>query len=353
MKAEVFIPLRVFLRAVIVFIIIFLAYTLYMQFDHYEIDKQQEGESEISNEQLKEEKLILPNEGLLSLVGKSTADVKKIIGEPTRVDPSAYDYDWWIYESDSKQYIQIGVLKDKVVSAYGIGENLNAKPFKIGQPIQEVFQIAPISPSITTEYDGNSYRFELSEEDMNTRPSVKIGHVYVQLYIDKFDGNLSSVRVMDKETFIKQRLYEVVFRGELIESSPVSKEKWKLVEGGSEKQIFAITNMIRKRHQLQPLQWDETVANVAYLHSLDMKEHNYFSHDSPTKGTLVNRLAKGKVNYEMAGENIAAQYIDGIAAVEGWLNSKGHREALLNNEFTHLGVGVDELFYTQNFIKAR
>ncbi|MED4532680.1 CAP-associated domain-containing protein [Metabacillus fastidiosus] len=345
--------MRVFLRAVIIFIIIFLGYTLYVQFGYYESEKRDTEDTNISNEQLEEEKLILPNDGLLTLVGKSTDDIKKIIGEPDRIDPSAYDYDWWIYGNDPKQYVQIGVLNNKVVSAYGIGESLNADPFKIGQPIQEVFQIAPMSPSISAEYKGNSYRFELSEEDMNTRPSVKFGNVYVQLYIDKFDGNLSSIRVMDEETFIKQRSYEVIFRGELIEPEFVTADKWKEIEKGSEKQIFAITNMIRKRHQLETLQWEETVAKVAYLHSTDMKENNYFSHESPTKGSLVNRLAEYKVNYEMAGENIAAQYVDGIAAVEGWLNSKGHREALLNDEFTHLGVGVDELYYTQNFIKLR
>ncbi|MEK1830243.1 CAP domain-containing protein [Priestia megaterium] len=52
----------------------------------------------------------------------------------------------------------------------------------------------------------------------------------------------------------------------------------------------------------------------------------------------------------MAGENIASNYQDGIAAVEGWLNSEGHRKALLNKEFTRLGVGVYEKYYTQNFI---
>ncbi|MBR8644979.1 hypothetical protein KEH51_13740 [[Brevibacterium] frigoritolerans] len=37
--------------------------------------------------------------------------------------------------------------------------------------------------------------------------------------------------------------------------------------------------------------------------------------------------------------------------MEGWLNSKGHRDAMLNEEFTGLGVGVYKNYYTQNFIK--
>ena len=65
---------------------------------------------------------------------------------------------------------------------------------------------------------------------------------------------------------------------------------------------------------------------------------------------MAHRLEVGKVTYRSAGENIAANYVDAIAVTEGWLNSKGHRESLLNKEFTQLGVGVYEKYYTQNFI---
>ncbi|UHA59408.1 CAP domain-containing protein [Metabacillus litoralis] len=281
---------------------------------------------------------------------KSSEEITAILGEPDRIDPSAYDYDWWIYEQENNQYIQVGVLNQRVVSVYGIGKGLNAKPFVIGQPIQEVFKIQPVSSSLSLEFEGNSYRFEFSEEDMNTRPTVKIGDVFVQLYIDKFDGILSSIRVVDAETFIKQRSYEVTYRGELIEAKEISEDKWEKIETGAEQQILSITNMLRARHGLSAVQWHEDTSKVAFLHSKDMKENEYFSHESPTEGTLVNRLAQLDIKYQMAGENIAAQYVDAIAASEGWLNSKGHRDTMLNEEFTHLGVGVDGLYYTQNFI---
>lgn len=313
----------------------------------------------ISNEELtnseevtsEKQKEILSSEGLLSLMEKSSEEITAVLGEPDRIDPSAYDYDWWIYEQSENEYIQIGVLDQRVVTVYGIGSELNAKPFKIGQTVQEIFEIQPVSSSLSLEYEGNSYRFEFSEEDMNTRPTVNIGDLYVQLYIDKFDGILSSIRVLDAETFIKQRSYEVTYRGELIEPQEISEEKWEKIESGAELQILSITNMFRKRHGLEKVKWDEETSEVAFSHSKDMKENNYFSHESPTEGNLVNRLSKVDVKYQMAGENIAAQYVDGIAASEGWLNSKGHRDTLLNGDFTHLGVGVDGLYYTQNFIK--
>lgn len=39
------------------------------------------------------------------------------------------------------------------------------------------------------------------------------------------------------------------------------------------------------------------------------------------------------------------------AVVEAWLNSRSHRQTLLNAELTHLGVGVYKRHYTQNFIR--
>ncbi len=65
-------------------------------------------------------------------------------------------------------------------------------------------------------------------------------------------------------------------------------------------------------------------------------------------------MKNAKVAYQTAGENIAANYTDGPAVVEGWLNSKGHREAILNKDYSHLGVGVFQKYYTQNlYFKKR
>ncbi len=351
--------LKIIIRTIIIFVIIFLSYTLFIYYGQYTPNEQHEEENvQISNEELTnlEEdhanvgKDSVPSEGVLSLMEKSSEEITAILGEPDRIDPSAYDYDWWIYEQSDNEYIQIGVLNQRVVTVYAIGSEVNVKPFRIGQSVQEVFKIQPVTSTITLEYEGNSYRFELSEEDMNTRPTIKIDDLYVQLYIDKFDSVLSSVRVLDAETFIKQRSYEVTYRGELIKPQEISEEKWEKIESGAEQQILSITNMLRKRHGVEEVKWDENTSEVAYLHSKDMKENNYFSHESPSEGSLISRLSKQDIQYQMAGENIAAQYVDGIAASEGWLNSKGHRDTLLNEEFTHLGVGVDGLYYTQNFI---
>lgn len=292
-----------------------------------------------------------PKEGISLLIGESTKEVIKLFGKPKRIDTSSYGYEWWIYD-DYRNYLQVGVEEKKVVTIYAIGEEVNISPFKIGQPVDEIYSSVLIVPDISLQLEDGVYRFELSEEDMNVRPLVKIGNIYVQLYLDKFTGTLSSVRFLDGPTLVKQQPYELVYRGTLYEADSLTESDWEKVAQGSEQQIFDITNIIRKRFQLQVLDWDDETAKVAFLHSKDMFEHDYFSHDSPKFGNLSNRLELADIFYKVAGENIAAQYTDGPAAVEGWLNSKGHRDTMLNDEFSHVGIGVYQKYYTQNFIQT-
>lgn len=292
-----------------------------------------------------------PKEGLSQLIGNDLAVLESKYGAPQRIDDTLYGYQWYIYNLDYKNYMQVGVEDNRVVTIFAVGENLDVAPFEIGQPLEEIFNTQYIDTNINIELNGNSYRFELNDTDLNLRPIVQLGDVYAQLYIDKFTGTLSSVRFLNAEILIRQRPYELVYRGELIEAAAPGEEMWSSIEEGIEREIFDITNVLRIRYDVSPLQWDDLTAEVAYGHSKDMAENNDFSHTSKKNGSLSDRLDKAKVEYLTAAENIAAKYTDGPAVVEGWLNSKGHREALLSKEFTHLGVGVYQKYYTQNFIK--
>lgn len=297
------------------------------------------------------EQLDAPVEGIATLIGKDSSHLVKLLGKPDRIDPTDFGYEWWIYNKDLLEYIQVGVTNKKIVTLYAIGPNVNIAPFKIGQPVDEIYSSVPIEPNISLEYDGSSYRFELTEDDMNSRPLVQMGDFYAQIHIDKFDGTLSSVRFMNAETLIKLQPYELVYLGELLEVNPAEVGDEREISAGSARQIFDITNIMRARYNLNPLGWDEIVADVARAHSIDMFESDDFSHTSQKYGELEDRLEAGEVFYQVAGENIAANYADAPAVMEGWLNSKGHRETLLNGEFTHIGVGVYNRHYTQNFIQ--
>jgi uncharacterized protein YkwD len=292
-----------------------------------------------------------PAQGIASFINKSAEELVAQLGEPDRIDPSAYSYEWWIYHISDQEYLQVGIERSKVVTIYAAGGEADIEPFEIGQTLKEIYQSSPVESEIVVNIDGGTYRFELSEEDLNTRMLTMIGDVYAQLYLDQYTGELVSIRLFNKETLVEQRPYEMVYRGELLEETEITQEEWNKISEGSEQQIFDITNIIRSSYDAGRVEWDGETAAVAEEHSKDMFEQDYFSHESPTFGTLADRLESAGVAFGMAGENIAAQYADGTAAVHGWLNSEGHRKTLLEPDFTHLGVGVFRKYYTQNFIQ--
>lgn len=294
-----------------------------------------------------------PKEGAATWIGKDISLVEKELGTPQRIDETLYGFQWYIYNQDYSRYLQIGVKNNRVVTVYALGESLDVAPFEIGQPVEEIFNTLYFDTGLKVDLDGSTYRIELNDTDLNVRPLVQLGDIYAQLYIDKFSGTLSSVRFLDAETLIEQRPYELVYKGKLLKPAKPSDEMWKIIEKGSEQEIFDITNALRIRNQLKPLIWDEITAEAAYQHSKDMAVNNDFSHDSKKYGTLTDRLNKAKVVFQSAGENIAANYTDGPEAVAGWLNSESHRDALFSKTFTHVGIGVYQKYYTQNFIQKK
>ena len=156
-----------------------------------------------------------------------------------------YGYDWWIYNGNQKEYVQIGIENGKVVTLFAIGDEINITPFKIGQSMGDIYSSHLIDTTVSLQVDETTYRFELSEEDINTRPLTKVGNVYVQLYIDKFKGTLSSIRLMDASTLIRLHPYAMVYEGKNI-IAPLEKEiNEEKLDRDQERQIFDITNVIR------------------------------------------------------------------------------------------------------------
>ncbi|MRG85522.1 CAP domain-containing protein [Salinibacillus xinjiangensis] len=288
---------------------------------------------------------------LFQLFSATKDDVLDILGEPDRKDPTSFGYEWWVYEGISGQYIQVGMKDQKSVTVFATGTDLPMSPVNIGDKYSHVEEYFPFNEKIEFETEQGSYHFELDDEELTQKPLVKFKNDYfAQFYFDTFTNELSSLRLMDSETLLHMKPFSLKYYGRIPEASPTNGE-WEKIQAGREKQILAISNQIRQRFLLDPFQWDESVAEVAFSHSKDMVINNYFSHYDPDGDGLKERLTKNNVKYLSAGENIAAQYPDAASAVEGWLNSEGHRRALLNADFTHLGSGVYRDYYTQNFVQ--
>lgn len=99
------------------------------------------------------------------------------------------------------------------------------------------------------------------------------------------------------------------------------------------------TNAIRARWGVEPLEWDGDLAHIALNHSTDMATNNFFAHTSFDGTTRKDRMLNAGIDYQYGGENIDYGYVDPFAALNGWFNSLDHRNNLLSEKYTHIGVG--------------
>ncbi len=106
-----------------------------------------------------------------------------------------------------------------------------------------------------------------------------------------------------------------------------------------QQQILALVNVERKKANLQPLTLNSKLSQAAQNHTNDMVSKSYFSHTSPSGGTMVSRVNATGYVYSTIGENIAAGSSTATATMTQWMNSPGHRANILNPKFRELGVG--------------
>lgn len=124
-----------------------------------------------------------------------------------------------------------------------------------------------------------------------------------------------------------------------------------------ERIIAAEINEIRAEHNLSELTVRADVVNVSRDHSQDMYEREYFAHETPDGQSPQDRIDAAGVDCAV-GENLGQMWYepalpDGYVAqgltseeevaeafVEGWMDSPGHRENILTEEYGTHGVGV-------------
>ena len=124
-----------------------------------------------------------------------------------------------------------------------------------------------------------------------------------------------------------------------------------------EQQVLDLTNAERTKAGLSPLKLNTELSNVARVKSQDMRDNKYFDHNSPTYGSPFDMMQKFGIKFTAAGENIAAGQTTPQAVVTGWMNSPGHRQNILNANYTEIGVGYAAggsygHYWTQEFIRS-
>ena len=72
-----------------------------------------------------------------------------------------------------------------------------------------------------------------------------------------------------------------------------------------EQEVIRLVNVERTKQGLKELKYDWELARVARYKSEDMRDNNYFSHNSPVYGSPFDMMKNFGINYKAAGENIA------------------------------------------------
>jgi uncharacterized protein YkwD len=117
-------------------------------------------------------------------------------------------------------------------------------------------------------------------------------------------------------------------------------------QGSQADALLRAINRARAANHVAPLRDDGTLARVARRHSRDMVARRYFSHDSPSGQSTVDRIAaagwmRGRRSWSV-GEDLAwfAGSPRARDVVQAWLASPPHRDILLGSAYHVVGLGI-------------
>jgi uncharacterized protein YkwD len=111
------------------------------------------------------------------------------------------------------------------------------------------------------------------------------------------------------------------------------------IDAGGEKLMLQLLNKERQANGLDPLVRDDSLRGLARDYAKDMFRRGYFSHYNPEKQSPFDRMDAYGIKYGYAGENLALAPSTELA-MQGLMNSPGHRANILSPNFTKVGIGV-------------
>jgi uncharacterized protein YkwD len=105
--------------------------------------------------------------------------------------------------------------------------------------------------------------------------------------------------------------------------------------------LFKDLNQYRATKGLEPMAYDERLAEASREKCADMAANNYFAHtfaDKPFQYFIVRNIPEG--SWIKLGENLAAGLDNDEAVTNSWITStEGHREAM-EYPYTAVGFGI-------------
>lgn len=133
-----------------------------------------------------------------------------------------------------------------------------------------------------------------------------------------------------------------------------------------EAEVIGAINEARRRARLEPVTPDPRLAAISRAHSQDMARRDFFAHETPNNLLPADRARRANYAYSAFAENLFRSsryrrmafsvrddpstyrydwYSEAELAqitVQSWLRTRGHRENLLDPDFSLVGLGIAE-----------
>ncbi len=105
-------------------------------------------------------------------------------------------------------------------------------------------------------------------------------------------------------------------------------------------EVLQLVNEARAKEGLPALALDPGLRQAAQVRASECV--GTFSHTRPNGASYKTAIAEAGVQSGYTGENVATGHTSARQVVQGWLNSPGHRENVLNENFTRIGIGLEK-----------
>jgi len=106
------------------------------------------------------------------------------------------------------------------------------------------------------------------------------------------------------------------------------------------KEVIRLVNEERAKVGITPLEMELSLMRSCEIRAEELAI--LFSHERPNGSSCFSVI---EFESKASGENIAYGQRDAQSVMTSWMNSTGHRNNILNSNFTHIGVGY---FYKNN-----
>lgn len=105
--------------------------------------------------------------------------------------------------------------------------------------------------------------------------------------------------------------------------------------------VVELVNGERSALGIEKLTLNSQLSEAARLKARDMIAQDYFAHVSPEGVTPWFWMEKAGYDYKYAGENLAMDFISAESQHNAWMESKTHRQNILNPNYREIGIAVE------------